>query len=278
MSQEPAKTGSDLTTRFAAGVAMIAVAGAAIWFGGWPFRFLVAAAAAVMMVEWCDMHRIQRSWAWISVFFVLLATLLLPELFFPAAAQDPSEIGTAILRDSGLGFAAVLGVGLLLGLAARRFSLGWGFVYVALPAFALVVLRWLWFELVFWLMLVTWATDIFAYFAGRSIGGPKLARRISPNKTWSGLAGGMLGAAVIGAIAASDRIFALGSPFLYVGAAMGLIAQLGDLYESSVKRRLGVKDSGSILPGHGGVLDRADGLLAVVAATFALLAFTLAAA
>ena len=147
------------------------------------------------------------------------------------------------------------------GSPARRPSLGWGFLYIAIPAFALIVLRWAWFELVFWLMLVTWATDIFAYFAGRSIGGPKLAPRISPNKTWAGLIGGMAGAAVVGALAA--QLFRhRPRPSSGSGALMGLIAQLGDLYESSVKRRLGVKDSGSILPGHGGVLDRLDGLLA----------------
>ena len=205
---------------------------------------------------------------------MLAATLVLPELLFPAADQDPIEIGPAILPNAGLGFGAILLAGLALGLAARRAALGWGFVYIGVPAFALLVLRWVWFETVFWLMLVTWATDIFAYFAGRAIGGPKLARRISPNKTWSGLAGGMAGAAVVGA--ATAAWFNIEPAFLWLGALMGLIAQLGDLYESSVKRRLGVKDSGSILPGHGGVLDRADGLLAVSAATFLVLAWTLA--
>ena len=273
MSQAAPKS-SDLTTRVAAGVAMIAVAVAAIWFGGWPFRLLVAAGAAIMIVEWCDMHRHGRTWAWVAAATMLAATLLLPELLFPAAEQDPADIGPYILPGAGLGFGAILVAGLALGLAARRPALGWGFVYIAIPAFALLVLRWVWFETVFWLMLVTWATDIFAYFAGRSIGGPKLARRISPNKTWSGLGGGMLGAAVVGAVAASW--WGLPPLFFWLGGLMGLIAQLGDLYESSVKRRLGVKDSGSILPGHGGVLDRADGLLAVSVATFLVLAWTLA--
>ena len=131
------------------------------------------------------------------------------------------------------------------------------------------MLEWARFDLVFWLMLVTWATDIFAYFAGRAIGGPKLAPRISPNKTWAGLIGGMAGAAVVGAVAA--WLFELDPIFTFAGALMGLVAQLGDLYESRVKRRLGVKDSGTILPGHGGVLDRLDGLLPVVLVTLMLL-------
>jgi phosphatidate cytidylyltransferase len=117
-------------------------------------------------------------------------------------------------------------------------------------------------------MVVTWATDIFAYFGGRAIGGPKLAPKVSPNKTWAGLIGGMVGAGVLGA--ATALALGLAAPFLYAGALMGLVAQLGDLYESGVKRRAGVKDSGSLLPGHGGVLDRLDGLLPVALATFAL--------
>jgi phosphatidate cytidylyltransferase len=133
----------------------------------------------------------------------------------------------------------------------------------------LIVLNWVYFPLVYWVMVITWSTDICAYFAGRSIGGPKLAPRISPNKTWAGLIGGMAGAAVFGYIVA--HLLELGAPFLYIGAAMGAISQGGDLYESWIKRRAGVKDSGTILPGHGGVLDRLDGLLPVVLATLALL-------
>jgi phosphatidate cytidylyltransferase len=147
-------------------------------------------------------------------------------------------------------------------------------LYVGIPSFALLVIAWARFDLVFWLMLVTWATDIFAYFAGRSIGGPKLAPRISPNKTWAGLGGGIAGAAVGGAIVA--WLLGLEPIFYFAGGPLGLIAQGGDLYESWIKRRAGVKDSGTILPGHGGVLDRLDGLLPVILATLALLAITLA--
>lgn len=147
--------------------------------------------------------------------------------------------------------------------------MAWGLFYIAVPAFALLLLDWVWVGLVFWVLIVTSATDIFAYFAGKSIGGPKLAPHISPNKTWAGLIGGIIGAGVFGAIVA--LLFEMGDPFLFVGALMGLVAQLGDLYESWVKRRAGVKDSGTLLPGHGGVLDRLDGLLPVVVLTLALL-------
>jgi phosphatidate cytidylyltransferase len=162
------------------------------------------------------------------------------------------------------GLAGAAALALLIGLASRRAAMAWGFVYIVVPAFALLVLSWAWYGLVLWAMLVTWATDIGAYAAGRSIGGPKLAPAISPNKTWAGLAGGVVAAALVGWLAAGLDWLPLGAPFLWLGAPMAVAAQLGDLYESWEKRRAGVKDSGSILPGHGGVLDRVDGLLPVV--------------
>ena len=167
---------------------------------------------------------------------------------------------------------AAAGLALLLGLASRRATMAGGFFYVAVPAFALVVLSWFdfaWPGLLFWVMIVTWSTDIFAYFAGRAIGGPKLAPRVSPNKTWSGLAGGVVGAEIMGALTA--YAFGLGTPFLQLGGLMALFAQGGDLYESWLKRRAGVKDSGTILPGHGGALDRLDGLLPVAVVTLGIL-------
>jgi phosphatidate cytidylyltransferase len=276
---EPAapRKNADLPTRFVAAVVMIAVASVVIYLGGWPFRLLVAIAAAVMLFEWGDMHRVPRLWSWLGAF--LLAVLLLAgtEYLYPVAEADVTEeegeLVMAIFQEridqAWKGIAAAIGLGLLLGIVSRRVTMGWGFVYIAVPAFALLVLSWLDFAMVFWVMIVTWATDIFAYFAGRSIGGPKLAPRVSPNKTWAGLIGGMAGAGVCGWLAA--RGFELDGPFLWLGAPMGLIAQLGDLYESWAKRRAGIKDSGSILPGHGGVLDRLDGLLAVAVATLALL-------
>lgn len=274
--------GSDLTTRFAAGVLMAAVAAALVYIGGWPFRLLVFAGAAIMLLEWAAMHRIAKLWPAIGAAFLLLNLGLATEFLFPVGEMDvalDAEGATvfAIAAESfdqlWAGVAACAILGLLLGLLARRIAMGWGYLYIAVPAFCLVVLSWADYGLLFWAMLVTWSTDIFAYFAGRAIGGPKLAPRISPNKTWAGLIGGALGAGIVGAFAAS--FFDLGLPWLYAGAAMGLLAQLGDLYESSVKRRAGVKDSGALIPGHGGVLDRVDGLLPVAVATLALLVVSL---
>ena len=112
-----------------------------------------------------------------------------------------------------------------------------------------------------WVFGMVWATDIGAYFAGRAFGGARLAPRISPSKTWSGLIGGMI-AALIASATIGDRAGIVGVP-LWIGLFMGLLAQLGDLAQSWMKRRAGVKDSGKLIPGHGGLFDRVDGVLPV---------------
>ncbi len=146
-----------------------------------------------------------------------------------------------------------------------------GLFYVAIPCACLLWLRETDIALVAYILPVVWATDIGAYFSGRIIGGAKLAPAISPNKTWAGLGGGMTAAAIIGGIAH------LYSPYpttllgaMALGAFMAILAQIGDLFESWLKRRAGVKDSSSLIPGHGGLLDRVDGLMFTVP-LFALL-------
>ena len=135
---------------------------------------------------------------------------------------------------------------------------------------ALAALLWLRHQPVFgretliWLMACVWATDIGAYFVGSLAGGAKLAPSISPSKTWSGLVGGMAWSAVASALA--GWVFGNGETLMLaaVGAVLAVVAQAGDLLESAAKRRAGVKDSGRLIPGHGGVLDRIDGLIAVL--------------
>jgi phosphatidate cytidylyltransferase len=119
-------------------------------------------------------------------------------------------------------------------------------------------------------LALVWATDTAAYIAGRGIGGPRLAPRISPNKTWAGLAGGVVGAALVGLVASllRDAPADVGLPgemwrLVALSGVLALVEQAGDLVESAVKRHFGVKDSGNLIPGHGGVLDRVDGLIAV---------------
>lgn len=153
----------------------------------------------------------------------------------------------------------------------------YGFFYCLLPAVSL-----LWIreqaeyagigtgpDLLIWVFLVVWSTDIGAYFAGRAIGGPKLAPTISPNKTVAGLVGGVISAAII---AGSWAVYMeLPSTLLWLAAPLAVAAQLGDLFESGLKRRAGVKDSGTWLPGHGGLLDRLDGLVPVAMLTAGLM-------
>ena len=142
-----------------------------------------------------------------------------------------------------------------------------GIVYVGVPLCLLFWLRGIpeiGLGLVLWLCFIVWATDIGAYAVGRLVGGPRLAPTISPNKTWSGTFGGVTSAVIVGAVAA----IALAAERPVVAAVLALVvsvsAQLGDLFESMKKRQFGVKDSSRLIPGHGGMLDRVDGLLAAV--------------
>ena len=153
----------------------------------------------------------------------------------------------------------------------RGWGAGWyasGFVYALLPALALLWIRErAGLELLVWTFIVTWSTDIGAYFAGRSFGKKKLAPSISPNKTVEGLYGGIAAAALFGG--AWVLATGLGKPLIALAPLLAITAQAGDLFESWMKRRAGVKDSGNWLPGHGGVLDRLDGLVPVAVITAA---------
>lgn len=167
-------------------------------------------------------------------------------------------IGGALVIVEWFGLVRAMAVGL--GTRAALTALG--------PLLVLGATAGLWFirdhlgvTVALWVFAMVWATDIGAYFAGRAFGGARLAPKISPSKTWSGLVGGMIAALIVGATL-GDRGEIVGVP-LWIGLIMGLIAQLGDLAQSWMKRRAGVKDSGSLIPGHGGVFDRVDGLLPV---------------
>ena len=137
-----------------------------------------------------------------------------------------------------------------------------GFIYILIPIYSVIKIRLYDADILFWMFAVIWATDIFAFFAGKSLGGAKLAPTISPNKTWSGLAGGILASVLIGFM--SSFMFA-GSVlfFIFISALLAIVEQASDLLESKFKRIFGVKDSGNLIPGHGGVLDRLDGMMLV---------------
>jgi phosphatidate cytidylyltransferase len=237
---------------------LIPVVLALVWAGGWGFTALVALAAALMGVEW---HRLtlQRLDAG---GYAVTAALVLAVVVMPLT---PPWGGPAVLLA---GAAAALALGRDAGLSWRLLALGW----LGLPAIAMVWLRLqpdfgLW--LIGWLLATVWASDTGAYFTGRAIGGPKLAPRMSPNKTWAGLLGGMLAAGLAGAgVAAWGDFSALAGGL--AAAPVAVLSQGGDLAESALKRQFGVKDSGNLIPGHGGILDRVDALLAAAVVAAAL--------
>lgn len=224
----------------------------AAYFGSPYFDLIVALCAVVMAWEWDKIStgKFGRSGVVLAI-LAALAALTGATYAVPAALVVMSVSWVLFLLErSRAPWASV------------------GALYLGLPIIALVWLRSgvsHGRESLFLLMFSVWATDIGAYAAGRLIGGPKLAPAISPNKTWAGLLGGMVSSMLICAVAA--LLLHLPIPlFLGVGALLAVVAQAGDLWESWVKRHFGVKDSSAIIPGHGGVLDRVDGLLAAAVA------------
>ncbi|MGV1682472.1 phosphatidate cytidylyltransferase [Sphingopyxis sp. NJF-3] len=202
-----------------------------------------------------------------------------------ASALVLFAIAGAALWFGGIAFGLLLLVGGALVLVewfalVRAMTLDGGVkgaLMVAGPILVLGAIAGLWFirdrlgvTAALWVFGMVWATDIGAYFAGRAFGGARLAPKISPSKTWSGLIGGMIAALIVSATL-GDRGGITGVP-LWIGLFMGLLAQLGDLGESWMKRRAGVKDSGRLIPGHGGLFDRVDGLLPVALVLGALAA------
>lgn len=239
---------SELTLRTLAGLAMIALALVAVVAGSIVLWVLCSVAGLIMMSEWCGLHRVAGRTRRLAQLTVAV----------PLAAIAPIAWGPGFFT---LGLIA--GAAFFVVIVTRKPPLAVGVVYVALPVLSLLLIRRQEEGVVFalWTLALVWMCDIGAYFAGRAIGGPKLAPAISPNKTVAGLAGGVIAASVFGAFmhwyAGLPWRLTLATPVLAV------IAQAGDLYESWLKRRVGIKDSGNILPGHGGLLDRLDGLVAV---------------
>jgi phosphatidate cytidylyltransferase len=227
-------------------------------------------------------------WLWAAVVTLTAIGLFVEWLMIVGAAQRRPVVasGVAALAISGFCLAsgrldaslAVLALGLLVIALLSPEGRLWtatGFLYAGAGEVATVLVRldqsWGFAALVL-IFLVVWVTDIGGYFAGRGIGGPKLWPRVSPKKTWAGAVGGFAASL---AVAAGFAVSGLGKTgvVLTLGAVLSIVSQLGDLFESAVKRRFGVKDSSNIIPGHGGLLDRLDGFVAAVilAAVFGVL-------
>ena len=255
MTSQTTSNPSNLVLRVLSAAVLVPVALAADWFGGLPFAMFVAVVGVAMVWEWCRMA-FEDEGFWL--YFVLFACAALLSVF-PWGASLATVLSWTLL--------AVYLAGIALSLYRRAGELPWvafGMPYICAPLFALVSLRGegeLGFACVLWLLLIVWTTDTAAYFTGRSLGGPKLAPAVSPKKTWSGACGGVLGAAAVGYAFAQFWGLPSAGVVALVSAAVSVVGQFGDLVESAFKRRFGVKDSGALIPGHGGALDRMDSLI-----------------
>jgi phosphatidate cytidylyltransferase len=251
----------NLLMRIVAALVLAPVAVAIAFAGGWLWTILVTLAAIGLYLEWLAIIGAARQMRVVAPGVVGLA---IAGCCLAFGRIDASLVPVA------LGFA-----GVVLFSPGRRGWTATGFGYAAAAQLASVLVRLdqlSGFVALILILLVVWVTDIGGYFAGRGIGGPKLWPRVSPNKTWAGAGGGFAASLIV---AAGFAAFGLGrtGPLLVLGAALSIVSQLGDLFESAVKRRFGVKDSSQIIPGHGGLLDRLDGFVAavVVAAVFGFL-------
>jgi len=245
---------SDLASRVVSGVLMAVVALAGAWFGGAAFFLFWLLAALAILAEWLAMTT--GSWR-VSV---------------PLVAGAAAICCAALLAcwgHTGFSFLAVLaGAILVAALPKSGPDAAWtaGAVpYAATAVVPIVLLRGdevAGATAVFFVFAVVWGSDIMAYFTGRTLGGPKLWPRVSPKKTWSGFLGGLF----FGALAGTGVAFVAGlghlSVLFVIGGGLAVVSQGGDLLESSLKRRFGVKDASRLIPGHGGVMDRLDGFLA----------------
>ena len=238
-----ARSWEDLTARVLSGLAMVAIGLLVIWWGGHMLRVAFALVAAGMVWELVrlltpEAHKSALAMAG-AAGAALLGALYLPGLLALPLLLAPAMAGIAWVprhRVLYLSFTAMILVAAFGMVQLREVSgMGW----------------------MLWLVLVVVATDVAGYFAGRAIGGPKFWPRVSPKKTWSGTVAGWGGAALIG-LAFMGQV---GPELIGLSIAVSMASQMGDMAESAMKRRVGAKDSSHLIPGHGGLLDRFDGML-----------------
>jgi phosphatidate cytidylyltransferase len=251
----------ELTTRVLSALVMVVAALLTAYLGGWPFALFWLAAGIAIVVEWTDMTGIEPRRLVQTILGLGLAALTL--LF---------------LLDAGFGLSLAVSVAFLAAAAIvvsgaqKRVWAVSSFVYAAPIVLVPPIVRDhpdLGILGLLWMFAVVWATDIAAYFTGRTFGGPKLCPPISPKKTWSGFVGGVVAATLGGLLVAwIGQNYDAALPLTFTGiAALSIVSsiasQVGDLGESALKRHCQVKDSSHLIPGHGGVMDRLDGFWAV---------------
>lgn len=229
----------------------------AVYLGGWIFCALIILAGLLMLWEWQGITERKSSGLLLAVAAAtLILCAVLVKQSYPVAAVSAAGAGLLV-------------VGVTACLLRRRVI--WpvlGLLYVLVPCLSVLWIRAfpeIGFAICIWMFTIVWATDIGGYIVGASVGGPKLMPRISPKKTWSGLLGGIVMAGTVSAVIGLWFDFAITAKGLFVIAGgLAVVAQAGDLVESALKRHFGVKDSGHLIPGHGGIMDRVDGLVPVL--------------
>lgn len=253
-SSTPSNLSADLKRRVPSAIALGLMALAATWYGGFPFLLFWAIAAGGVWYEWANVVRAApRTMVLASgAVVVVTAAVLFGVQLYPAAfaAVAIGAIIVALVTRGGQADRGWSGVGILYAIAV--------FAPIAVLRADPILGMWA----VIWVYAVVWLTDIAGYFCGKFIGGPKLAPSISPKKTWSGAIGGAAFGVAGGLAVVTLAGFQIGFAHALVALAVSLFAQAGDIFESSVKRKFGKKDSSGLIPGHGGLMDRLDGFIA----------------
>jgi phosphatidate cytidylyltransferase len=256
--------GSELVLRILSGLVLAPLAVGVAYLGGWAFVVFWSVAALLVLWEWCTLVAGgERS----TVLPITGAAVFLAILLAASAVDAEGSHSVRLVAGGTLLLMGMLATAALAP-SDRRVWTAAGIPYAGLLGMAPIVLRndvQYGFLAIAFVFAVVWATDIVAYFVGRAVGGPKLAPRISPKKTWSGAIGGTVAAITaalaVAVVAGLPNLPALG----LIAAAASALAQAGDLFESAIKRRFGAKDSGHLIPGHGGLMDRLDGFVAAAA-------------
>ncbi|MCQ1837000.1 phosphatidate cytidylyltransferase [Neorhizobium galegae] len=253
---------AELKRRIASALVLAVVVLTATWYGGLAFRIVAAAMAVLIYYEWSTITRAAErdfranAFGWVAIFLIAIDLVV-----------DEGELSVPILGG------AIVTALLLVLLRKGSWWLPGGILYAGLSGISLAAIRaedQAGFVATLFIFAVVWATDILAYFVGRALKGPKLAPRISPGKTWSGAIGGTV-SGVIASSALTLGVFSRLSIWtVAIAFLLSVASQIGDLFESFIKRRFGVKDSSHLIPGHGGVMDRVDGLVFACFAAFLL--------
>jgi phosphatidate cytidylyltransferase len=252
----------ELRLRIASAIVLSVVVLAASWYGGVAFRLLASLIALLVYYEWSTMTRLPETdlrgnaWGWFAQICIAINTVFgEPDMAMPLLG---GFLVTAML---------------VVALRKKSWWLPGGILYAGLAGVALSEIRGddsVGLVAMLFVFAVVWGTDILAYFVGRAIGGPKLAPRISPGKTWSGAIGGTIAGVLAGVGVVWAHFADIGLWIPLVALLLSVCSQIGDLFESFIKRRFGAKDSSHLIPGHGGVMDRVDGLVFACFAAFCL--------